>query len=506
VAFFAVASVPADEPTSPPAAAISFQKQVLPIFQAHCQGCHQPAKRSGGYAMIAFDSLLAGGESGQAAITPHSPADSYLLELITPEDGQAEMPVGKAPLSEQQVTLIRNWIAEGAHDDSSADSRIVDDAHPPLYTTPPVVPALDCSPDGRLIAVAGFHEVLLHRADGSGIAARLVGISERIQSVSFSPDGKRLAVAGGLPARSGELQIWNVDFPSSDGIGENPVLLQSISVTADTLYGSRWSSDGRLISVGCPDNSVRVFEAETGKQVLFQGAHSDWVLDTVFSVDNSHLISVGRDMAAKLTEVVTERFVDNITSITPGALKGGILSVARHPVRDEIVIGGADGVPKVYRVFRQTERRIGDDANLIRELPPLSGRIFSVAVSADGTRIAAGSSLDGRGQVAIDTYEFDTSLPADIQQINAKVATDRTPAEHARLAEYHRSGLRRFALVEIPAAVYAVDFLGDSKSLVAAGSDGIIRVLDAELGTVVREFAAAPISPPRPAEVAAETE
>lgn len=484
-----------DEPAASPTTTVSYQRQVLPILQAHCQGCHQPAKHSGDYAMTTLATLLAGGESGQAAIVPHKPDESYLVELITPVDGHAEMPSGKAPLSEQQVNLIRQWIAEGAADDSPAASRPIDDAHPPTYPAAPVVAALDGSPDGRLVAVAGFHEVLLQRADGSGLAARLIGISERIQSVSFSPDGKKLAVAGGLPARGGELQVWNVDFPFQPGSNDKPILLQSISVAADTLYGGRWSSDGRLVAVGCPDNSVRAFDAETGKQVLFQGAHSDWVLDTVFSVDNSHLISVGRDMAAKLTEVATERFVDNITSITPGALKGGILSVARHPTRDEIVIGGADGTPKVYRVFRQTERRIGDDANLIRQLPPLAGRVFSVAVSADGKRIAAGSSLDGRGQIAIDAYEFDTSEPADIQQINSKVATDRTPDENRRLDEYHHSGLRRLALVDIPAAVYAVDFLADGKSLVAAGADGMLRVLDTESGAVLREFSAAPVTP-----------
>ena len=59
-------------------------------------------------------------------------------------------------------------------------------------------------------------------------------------------------------------------------------------------------------------------------------------------------------------------------------LKGGITSVARHPERNEIVIGGSDGVPKVYRMFRETARRIGDDANLIRRLPPMQGRVFSM--------------------------------------------------------------------------------------------------------------------------------
>ncbi|MHB0956334.1 MAG: DUF1549 domain-containing protein [Pirellulaceae bacterium] len=470
----------------------SYYRQVLPILQANCQGCHQSAKANGGYVMTSFDKLVRGGESEMAGIVPGKPDESYLLELITPEDGQAEMPFGRPPLSSEAIALIRQWIAEGAHNDSPATTQAFDAQHPPSYASLPVITAIDYSPDGQYLAVAGFHEVLLHKFDGSEIVARLVGISERIQSVAFSPDGKQLAVAGGLPARSGELQVWNVGMPADGTSRATPSLAFSIPITGDTVYGGSWSPDGQLIALGCADNSVRAFDAESGQQVLFQGAHSDWVLDTAFSVDGSHLISVGRDMAAKLIDVGTERFVDNITSITPGALKGGILSVARHPARDEIVIGGADGIPKVYRIFRQTERRIGDDANLIRRLPALTGRIFAVAVSTDGRRIASGSSLDGRGQVAIDSYEFDTSLPEDIKQISSKVVTERSADENRRLEEYNQSGLQRLALVEMPSAVYALDFHPDGSSLAVAGSDGVVRIVDVEQGSLAREFAAVP--------------
>jgi len=474
---------------------VSYYRQVLPVFQAHCHGCHQPAKASGGYVMTAFASLVGGGESGAAAIVAGRPDDSYLLDMITPEDGQAEMPAGKPPLAAESLALIRTWIEQGAVCDMPAALQTFDLQHPPTYTSLPVVTAVACSPDGRLLAAAGFHEVLLHYLDGSGIAARLVGLAERIESVTFSPDGKRLAVIGGLPARSGELQVWDVERPAEATDAWQPALLLSVPLTHDTLYGGCWSPDGRLIAVGCADNSVRALDASTGQQVLFQGAHGDWVLDTVFSADGSHLISVGRDMTAKLIEVSTERFVDNITSITPGALKGGILSVARHPTRDEVVIGGADGVPKVYRIFRQTERRIGDDANLIRRLPGLKGRVFAVAVSADGRRIAAGSSLDGSGEIAIDAYEFDTALPEDIKQINSKVSTERSADENRRLEEYHTSGLRRIALLQVPAAVYALSFHPDGKSLVAAGSDGVLRVIDVEQGRLTRESPVAPVTP-----------
>ena len=47
-----------DDPNAP----VSYFKKVRPIFQAQCQGCHQPAKAQGGYVMTDFAKLLAGGE------------------------------------------------------------------------------------------------------------------------------------------------------------------------------------------------------------------------------------------------------------------------------------------------------------------------------------------------------------------------------------------------------------------------------------------------------------
>ena len=104
----------------------------------------------------------------------------------------------------------------------------------------------------------------------------------------------------------------------------------------------------------------------------------------------------------KLTEVATERLEDDITSITPGALKGGLQAVDRHPTKDELVIGGADGVPKIYQMFRTKARQIGDDFNLIRAFPgAMPGRIFAVKFSPDGNRVVAGSSSDGKGEVRV---------------------------------------------------------------------------------------------------------
>ena len=473
------------KPTTTDDAKVSYYKHIRPILQAHCQGCHQPAKPSGAYVMTAFDRMVKGGESEMAAIVPGKPEESYLVELITPVDGEASMPKGKSPLADYEIDLVKQWISEGAADDTPAAAKAqYDMEHPPEYSRPPVITSIDFSPDGSLLAVAGHHEVLLVKGDGSEVVARLVGLSERIESVRFSPDGARLAVTGGLPARSGEIQVWDV---------AKRELLLSKPISFDTVYGGSWSPDGKLIAFGCADNSVRAIDSTTGEQVLFQGAHNDWVRDTVFSADGSHLASVGRDMTAKLTEVATQRFVDNITSITPGALKGGIQAVARHPERNEIVIGGSDGVVKVYRMERLTKRVIGDDANKIREMPAMKGRVFSVAVSRDGKRIVAGSSLDGSGQVDIYGYEFDTSLPGNIKTINEKVVTQRSAEEKATLAKYHAEGVQVIAKTSLPAVgVYAVAFHPEGKLVAAAGSDGVVRLIDATNGQIVQEFCAGP--------------
>ena len=151
------------------------------------------------------------------------------------------------------------------------------------------------------------------------------------------------------------------------------------------------------------------------------GSHSDWAMCTTFSLKGDHVISGGRDMSVKLTEVAAQRFVDNVTSITPGALKGGVLAVATHPTLEHLVTAGSDGLPKVYRIFRETKREIGDDAQFISDLFPMSGRVFSARFSADGKRIACGSSLDGQGEVMVCSYDFTNDVPQNLRDIMGKV-------------------------------------------------------------------------------------
>ena len=440
----------ADE-AKPAEVRVSYYRNVRPILQRHCSGCHQPAKQSGKLQLISYELFQKGGENGPSFIAG-KPDESRIVQYISGE--KPEMPLNADPLSKKQIDLIRNWIAQGGTDDTPAAAKDdVSTTKPPIYTAAPVITALEFSKDSSLLAVSGYHEILLHKADGSELVGRLVGRSPKINSIRFSPDGKMLAAAGGAPSLFGEIQFWDV---------AKRELIRSDTVGVDTLYGACFNDDGTLLSFGTFDNRVRAIQVADGKQVMAMDAHSDLVFGTTFSLKNDHVISVSRDMSMKLTELKTSQFIDNITSITPGELKGGLMAVQRHPKEEQVLIGGSDGEPKLYKIFRTQARQIGDDFNRLRGYTKLPGRIVALEFNADGSQFVVGSSNATTGTARI--YKTDTVAPL------------------WELAG-HKSG------------VFAVAFRPDGKQVATGGLDGVVRLYDAETGTLVKEFVPVTLTP-----------
>ena len=172
-----------------PAAEPSYFREIRPILQRQCQGCHQPNLKSSNLDLTTYEGLAAGGKRG--------PAPALIVKYLTGEM-KPQMPLGQPPLPAEQLALVRDWVAAGAKNDTPAEAReTVSSDKPPVYTQPPVVTALAFSPDGKTLAVSGNREILLHTLDGSAPPKRLSGLSERILSLAFSKDGSLLAAGGG---------------------------------------------------------------------------------------------------------------------------------------------------------------------------------------------------------------------------------------------------------------------------------------------------------------------
>src|SRR5262249_737157 len=156
----------------------SYQRDVRPILDRNCTSCHQPASKQSELDLTTYAGFQAGGKRGPA-FAAGSPEQSLVIQLIT-ATLKPSMPPGQPPLATEGIGIIGEWIASGARDDSPPEDA---SAAPGVYHQPPVITALRFSPDGTTLAVSGNREVLLHRADGSGLVKRLPGKADRILSI-----------------------------------------------------------------------------------------------------------------------------------------------------------------------------------------------------------------------------------------------------------------------------------------------------------------------------------
>ncbi len=104
-----------------------FQRDVQPVFAAHCVKCHGPEKQKGGYRLDARSVALNGGDGSAPNIVPGDAAASPLVRYISGADPDLRMPPeGEAPLSAAEVAVIRDWIGAGAPWPESASVVLAD--------------------------------------------------------------------------------------------------------------------------------------------------------------------------------------------------------------------------------------------------------------------------------------------------------------------------------------------------------------------------------------------
>ncbi|MCO6045296.1 PSD1 and planctomycete cytochrome C domain-containing protein [Aeoliella sp. ICT_H6.2] len=94
-------------------AAIDFNSQIRPIFNAHCSACHGGVKQSANISFVYPEQVVA---PDGWIVEPGEPESSLLLERVTSADSDLVMPPPGhgPPLSNTEIALLRQWIAEGA--------------------------------------------------------------------------------------------------------------------------------------------------------------------------------------------------------------------------------------------------------------------------------------------------------------------------------------------------------------------------------------------------------
>ncbi len=218
-----------------PGATPSYEQEVRPLLKRHCLSCHgEEAELAGGLDLRLRRTLLAGGDSG-AAMVPGEVDRSRIVGMVT----SGEMPPGdQRKLTEDEVDLLRRWIAAGAATDGPEPEHLptpgeaflteADRDHwslKPLMK--PVLPGGEASPEGE----QGQHPI------DRFIAARL-----REQGLDFAPRADRRTLIRrlsfdllGLPPTPEEIDRFvNDDAPEAWERLVDRML-------ASPHYGERWA-------------------------------------------------------------------------------------------------------------------------------------------------------------------------------------------------------------------------------------------------------------------------
>jgi len=92
---------------------IDFAHDVVPILRNHCVRCHTGDQKKGGFSFNTRGALLAGGETGAAAV-PGKSDQSELIKRVIATDDAVKMPPEGPRVPTSEIALLRRWIDAGA--------------------------------------------------------------------------------------------------------------------------------------------------------------------------------------------------------------------------------------------------------------------------------------------------------------------------------------------------------------------------------------------------------
>ena len=231
---------------------------------------------------------------------------------------------------------------------------------------------LDISPDGKTLAIATNFDIQIY--DPGNLDAPLFNLEghKTLSRVKFNPDGQILASAGS--SFDNTIRLWDM--------AKGGVELAVLTGHTEAIYSIDFSTDGSLLASGSRDNSLRVWDVKTGKELFFSLNHNREVHSVAFSPDGATLASGGADGKIRLWDVQTKQ--------EKKVLDG-------HTIQVDCLAFSPDGKLLASAGQYDTEIRLWDTQtwqpmNILRGHVDSDGGygVFSLAFNHQGTLLASG--------------------------------------------------------------------------------------------------------------------
>jgi len=226
------------------------------------------------------------------------------------------------------------------------------------------------------------------------------------------------------------------------------------------------SSDGKRILSGAIDNSIKLWDTESGREIRTFVGHGDKINTVLFSPDGKHIVSGSADHTIKFWDIETGKNIRTFSGHT-----GGVNSVAFINDGKQIISSADDGYITIWDV--ETEKEI-------KSYYEEDGIIDYVTVSPDGKKI-------------IYSY-ISYHIPDEFTDIPDE---NYTSALWEYILKYHKRELVFFDLeTEQEISAFSmphsqkvfVSFNPNGKQIVCGSDNGCLKLWDVEKGQDIITF------------------
>ncbi|WP_449418578.1 nSTAND1 domain-containing NTPase [Phormidium nigroviride] len=293
------------------------------------------------------------------------------------------------------------------------------------------------------------------------------GHSEKINSISFSPDGKMLATA----SDDKTIKLWNLDGS----------LIKTFTGHAERVTRISWSKDSKILGSASEDKTLRLWSIDSNKSKICKG-HTDYIMDVSFSPNGKMLATASLDKTVKIWQPDCKIIV-NFAEQEKGAI-----SVSFSADSKMLASGSDDYTVRVWSLEPG-----GAGAILLNQFKGHGDQVTSVNFSPDGKNLATASAdktvkmwrLYGDIPLRHDGFIESVSFNPD-----GKTFASASADGQVKLWNTADKSILKTIKLDSSNKISFISFSPDGKILVAGSYDKTVTLWNAADGTQLKNLAA----------------